>query len=350
MHDFERFTAIGQSDSLEFLKSILICKVSQRMKISSRYVIYGACCLGTWNMRVMGFVPLSSSRFRRTTSTKMSSLSNENMDYTMLGSSDLKVSKVCLGTMTFGQQNTPEEGAAQLDIATKEYGINFIDTAEMYPVPTKAETQGDTDRILAKWLKNEDRSKVIIASKVAGYGGEYLTWLPGRNGKGSRVRAEEIIISVDESLKRLGTDYIDLIQIHWPDRYVSLFGGPAYDVKLERDYTSFEEQLRAFDVLIKQGKVRYIGVSNETPYGVMKFSQAAELYGLPKVVSIQNSYSLLVRSDYEAGLVETCSPRHENVGLLAYSPLCGGLLTGKYFQDELSKNARLNLFEGYMER
>jgi aryl-alcohol dehydrogenase-like predicted oxidoreductase len=234
------------------------------------------------------------------------------MEYTKLGDSDLEVSKVCLGTMTFGQQNTVDEGVEQLDFAFDKYGINFLDTAEMYPVPTKAETQGDTDRVISKWLKGRDRSKIILASKVAG-ASPRLTWLPGRNGEGCRVSKKDILVSVDESLRRLGTDYIDLVQIHWPDRYVPIFGATNYDLKQERDYISFEEQLSAFKTLVKQGKVRYVGVSNETPYGVMKFCQAAEKLGLPKIVSIQNSYSLIVRSDFESSLTEVCSPRHENV-------------------------------------
>jgi aryl-alcohol dehydrogenase-like predicted oxidoreductase len=151
-------------------------------------------------------------------------------------------------------------------------------------------------------------------------------------------------------LKRLETDYLDLVQIHWPDRYVPLFGGATYDQTLEREYYSFEEQLRAFDELIKEGKVRHIGISNETPFGVMKFGQTARELGLPKMVSIQNSYSLLVRSDYETGLTEVCSPSNENVGLLAYSPLCGGILTGKYAKADCPPTSRLNLFEGLMPR
>lgn len=191
-----------------------------------------------------------------TVSNKLRMSSPPAMDYVNLGSSDMKVSKVCLGTMTWGQQNTMEEGIQQLDVAFNEYGINFLDTAEMYPVPTNPETQGETDRVISKWLKGRDRSKVIIASKVSG-ASERITWLPGRNGEGSRVSKKDIVVSVDESLKRLGTDYIDLIQIHWPDRYVPLFGGAAYDEKLERSYHSFEEQLRAFDDLVTQGKVRH---------------------------------------------------------------------------------------------
>ena len=222
------------------------------------------------------------------------------MDYIKLGDSDLQVSKVCLGTMTFGEQNTLQDGIEQLDMAFKEYGVNFLDTAELYSVPTRAETQGNTDRIIAKWLKGQDRSKVILATKVSGNAAG-IKYMPGRNGKPCQLTREQILASVDASLKRLETPYIDLLQLHWPDRYVSLFGGGAYDIKQERDYVSFEEQLRALEELIKAGKVRHIGVSNETPYGVMKFTQTAKELGLPKIVSIQNSYSVLVRSDYEAG-------------------------------------------------
>jgi aryl-alcohol dehydrogenase-like predicted oxidoreductase len=206
------------------------------------------------------------------------------MQLTRLGSSDLLVSKVCLGTMTWGQQNTIDEAHAQLDVAFDECGVNFLDTAEMYPVPTKKETQGETDRYIGAWLAKRDRSKVILATKVAGPG---ITWLPGRNGHKSRVTAKEIELSVDSSLQRLGTEYIDLLQIHWPDRYVPIFGSNAYDMSLERDAISFEEQLTAMDRLIKAGKVRYFGVSNETPYGVMKFSHLADTLGMSKLVSIQ---------------------------------------------------------------
>lgn len=273
------------------------------------------------------------------------------IDTIQLGSSDLKVTKVCLGTMTWGQQNTEEEGVEQLEYAYRQ-GINFIDTAEIYPVPTKAETQGRTDRTIAKWLSTKDRSKIILASKVAGRG-DHINWLPGRNGQFSKVSKEQIKISVDESLKRLKTDYIDVIQIHWPDRYVPLFGSPNYDIHKERENAvPFEEQLVAFDELISKGKVRYLGVSNETPYGVMKMNQISKELGLStKIISLQNSYSLLVRSDIETNLVEVCSKLHENIGILAYSPLAGGILTNKYADPETTpKNARFSLFPGYMER
>ena len=262
------------------------------------------------------------------------------------------VSKVCLGTMTWGQQNTKEEGMEQLDYAFAN-SINFLDTAEMYPVPTKAETQGRTDETIGTWLsqKGKDRSQVIIATKVAG-ASDFITWLPGRGGKGSRVTSKDITVSVDESLKRLKTDYIDLIQIHWPDRYVPIFGADGYDLSKERDYESFENQLLAFEALRKAGKIRYIGLSNETPFGVLKFQEARKKLGLNdlKIVSIQNSYSMIVRADFESSLVEVCSPRHENIGLLAYSPLAGGILTGKYMREDCPKTSRLNLFTGYMER
>ena len=198
--------------------------------------------------------PRPRSHFMKSIKMKMST--SPAMDYIPLGSSDMMVSKVCLGTMTWGQQNTMAEGIEQMNIAFDEYGINFMDTAEMYPVPTNPQTQGETDRIIAQWLKGRDRSKVILASKVSG-ASERITWLPGRNGDGARVSRKDILVSVDESLKRLGTDYIDLVQIHWPDRYVPLFGGAAYDQKLEREYYTFEEQLRAFADLIKAGKVRH---------------------------------------------------------------------------------------------
>ena len=273
------------------------------------------------------------------------SMNANAMEYSKLGKSDLLVSKVCLGTMTLGQQNTLDEGVDQLNIATKEYGINFIDTAEMYPIPTKPDTQGLTDKTIAKWLKTVDRSKVILASKVCG-NAERLTWLPGREGRGTTLSRNDIIVSVDESLKRLGTEYVDLLQLHWPDRYVPMFGAAPYQYGLERDAVSFEEQLRALDEVIKSGKVRYIGLSNETPYGVMKFTQLAALYGLPTVVSLQNCYNLIFRSDFENGLKEVCSPRYENIALLPYSPLAGGILTGKYATNDLHPNSRFNLFPG----
>ncbi|CAM9537248.1 unnamed protein product, partial [Discosporangium mesarthrocarpum] len=270
--------------------------------------------------------------------------------YHRLGESDLVVSEVCLGTMTWGQQNTPEEAFAQLDLAFDTFGVNFIDTAEIYPVPTKPETQGQTDLAIAKWLKTRKREDVILASKVAGRSGQ--TYLRD-SGEGPRVRKSDIVESVDKSLKRLGTDHIDLLQIHWPDRYVPMFGSELYNPENERDDDiPFEEQLRGMEEVVKAGKVRHIGLSNETPYGVCKMVEVAEREGLPRPASVQNSYSLLVRADTElGGMAEVCSPRNANVGFLAYSPLAGGVLTGKYQDVEnISSTSRLNLFPGYMER
>ena len=275
----------------------------------------------------------------------------EGMKYVQLGSSDLVVSEVCLGTMTWGQQNTDEEAAAQLNLAFDEFGVNFLDTAELYPVPPKAETQGRTDLAIAKWLKGRKREDVILASKVVGRS-DQMTYFRS-HGRGTRVSRDDIVESVDNSLKRLGTDYIDLLQVHWPDRYVPIFGAVGYDYSKERgDDISFEEQLRGLEEVVKAGKVRNIGVSNETPYGVCKFIETAERAGLPRICSIQNNYSLLVRADTEmGGLVEACAPSNGNVGLLAYSPLAGGVLTGKYQSPDYdATNSRLNVFTGYMAR
>lgn len=285
------------------------------------------------------------------TNKAVPSLKN-GMDYVKLGSSDLVVSKVCMGTMTFGEQNTIEQGVEQLNLAWDEYGINFLDTAEMYPVPTKPETQGATDRAVNHFMKTRKREDVILATKVAGRS-DRITWLRD-DGSSAKVTRGQILESVDKSLQRLGTDYIDLLQIHWPDRYTGgLFGQPDFSPKnMEQDdSTSFEEQLSALNEVVRAGKVRYVGVSNETPFGVCSMvelaKQSPDLY--PRIVSIQNSYSLLVRKDFEAGLGEVCY--HHNVGLLPYSPLAGGILTGKYRDKKnLPQKGRLSLFPGFMDR
>jgi len=219
-----------------------------------------------------------------------------------------------------------------------------------YPVPPEKETQGRTDRYIATWLKNRKRDDVVLASKVSGYGRQdYL-----RKGNAHpRVDEKNIVESVDASLARLGTNHIDLLQIHWPDRYVPLFGATAYDVAHERDGDiPFEEQLRGLQRVIEAGKVRYVGLSNETSYGVMRFCEVARQAGLPKVHTIQNSYSLLVRGSYETDLAEVCAPRQMNVSLLAYSPLAGGALSGKYIdgKDADIARSRFTLFRGYMKR
>lgn len=263
------------------------------------------------------------------------------MQYKQLGESDLKVSEICLGTMTYGQQNTIEQAHKQLDYAVA-YGVNFIDTAEMYPVPTSAETYGLTETYIGEWLKHQPRDQLIIATKIAGPGRGFK-WV--RNGA-EAIDRDNIKQAIDDSLERLQTDYIDLYQIHWPDRYVPRFGETVYNPTQERETVPIAEQLSVFADLIQAGKIRYVGLSNETPWGVSKFSHAAKQLGLPKVVSIQNAYNLINRV-FDSALAEACY--RENIGLLAYSPLGFGLLSGKYLNEKPEK-ARITLFEGFGQR
>ncbi len=257
-----------------------------------------------------------------------------------------------MGTMTFGQQNTLEEGVEQLNLAFDNYGVNFIDTAELYPVPGNPETQGMTDKAVAAFMKGRKREDVVLATKVAGYS-ERMTWMPRKEPETiPSLTREQILYSVDKSLKRLETDHIDLLQLHWPDRYTGgLFGQADFSPSgITREAVAFEETLGALQELVTEGKVRYVGVSNETPFGVCTFADLAksnpELY--PKIVSIQNSYSLVVRKDFEAGLAEACY--HHKVGLLPYSPLAGGSLSGKYVKDNVPENCRFKMFPGFMDR
>ena len=261
------------------------------------------------------------------------------------GAAGFEASACCLGTMTFGQQNTEAE-AHQLLSHAFENGVDFFDTAEMYPVPAKRETAGSTDRYVGSWLKTKPRESVKLATKVAGFS-EGLSYLR-RDGRACRLDAQSIRESVEDSLKRLGTDHIDLLQLHWPDRYVPLFGQARYEPEAEREAVPFEEQLQALDELVQAGKVLHVGVSNETSYGVSEFVKLADLGGLPRIRSIQNVYSLLCRVRYETDLAEMC--RQHDVGLLAYSPLGGGILSGKYIGRDGVEGARLSLFDGYMER
>jgi aryl-alcohol dehydrogenase (NADP+) len=261
------------------------------------------------------------------------------MNYQQLGESNLQVSELCLGTMTFGQQNTLEEAHQQLDLAV-EQGINFIDTAEMYPVPAKAATQGLTEEYLGQWLVNQPRDRLIIATKMVG-SARRMDWIRGGAAGVDRANVEQ---AVHDSLKRLQTDYIDLYQIHWPDRYVPLFGQTVYDPEQVRETVPIAEQLSIFADLIHAGKIRYIGLSNETPWGITAFCQAATQLGLPKVVSIQNAYNLLNRV-FDGSLAEACY--QEKIGLLAYSPLAFGCLSGKYLADG---KGRINLFPGFGQR
>lgn len=263
------------------------------------------------------------------------------MEYKKLSDSDLLVSEICLGTMTYGHQNTVEDASQQLDYAISE-GVNFIDTAEMYPVPSHPETQGKTEEYIGEWLVKQQRDKIILATKVAGPS-ERLTWIREGKNKIDRVNVEA---ALNDSLKRLKTDYIDLYQIHWPDRYVPSFGARDYDPKNERETIPILEQLEVFADLIKAGKIRYFGVSNETAWGVCEFCHLAEKHGLPKMISIQNAFNLMNRT-FHINLAEAC--RFNNVGLLAYSPLAFGLLTGKYLSG-IPENTRLALFQGFGQR
>ena len=259
------------------------------------------------------------------------------MQYSNLGHSELNVSRICLGTMTFGEQNTDRQAHQQLDYALAQ-GVNFIDTAEMYPVPPRRQTQGDTEKFIGAWLgQRQCRQQVIIASKVAGPGMmDYLR-------DGAELTCRQIHQAIDASLSRLQTDYIDLYQVHWPARNTNFFGRLGYQYD-QSTSVAIEETLSALNELVRAGKIRYIGISNETPWGLMQYLTLAADNDWPRVVSVQNPYGLLNRS-YEIGLAEFS--QRENIGLLAYSPLGFGVLTGKYLQGGRPANARLTLFENY---
>ncbi|KAI3472677.1 hypothetical protein Pfo_030846 [Paulownia fortunei] len=255
---------------------------------------------------------------------------------------DMTVSRLCLGTMTFGEQNSLAQSFQLLDKAF-DSGINFFDSAEMYPVPQRAETQGRSEEYLGRWIRSRNipRDRVVLATKVSGPSGQ-MTWI--RNGPES-LDARNIADALDNSLLRLQSDYIDLYQVHWPDRYVPMFGETEYDQTQTFASVSFEEQLAALDKAITAGKIRYIGLSNETPYGLMKFLHLADgVFVNARVASVQNSYNLLCRN-FDSGMAECC--HHERVSLLAYSPLAMGILSGKYLSlDGGPADARLNLFRG----
>ncbi|MEH2067114.1 MAG: NADP(H)-dependent aldo-keto reductase [Nostoc sp.] len=263
------------------------------------------------------------------------------MKQNQLGTSNLKVSEICLGTMTYGQQNTIKEAHQQLDYAISQ-GVNFIDAAEMYPVPPSAETYGLTETYIGEWLKHQQRDKLIIATKIAGPGRGFK-WV---RGGAKAIDRDNIKQAIDDSLKRLQTDYIDLYQIHWPDRNVPRFGQTVFQPNQLEETVPIAEQLAVFADVIKAGKIRYIGLSNETPWGVTQFSNIAKQLGLPKVVSIQNAYNLINRV-FDGALAEAVY--YEEIGLLAYSPLGFGFLTGKYLNSKPEK-ARVTLFENFGQR
>jgi aryl-alcohol dehydrogenase-like predicted oxidoreductase len=255
---------------------------------------------------------------------------------------DLRVSEVCLGTMTFGEQNTEKEAHQQLDYAVSR-GINFIDAAEMYPVPPRAETQGSTETFLGNWLKHQQRDKLVIATKITAPGRGF----PWVRGGPKAIDKPSVREALEGSLRRLQTDYVDLYQIHWPDRYVPAFGGLFYDPKAERPATGIAEQLEALAEQVSAGRIRHIGLSNETPWGVLEFLRVAREHGLPTVVSIQNAFNLINRT-FESGLSEVT--RQVKVPLLAYSPLAFGHLAGKYLAGAKPEGARLTRFPPFGQR
>ena len=261
------------------------------------------------------------------------------MDYNLLPGTEIKVSKICLGTMTFGRQNNEKEGHDQMDYSY-DRGINFFDTAELFPVPPSPETQGETEKIIGSWLKKTGkRDKIIIASKVAGPSS--FSQHIRKNMSYSKATINE---AINNSLKRLRTDYIDLYQIHWPERVTNFFGKRGFEFHKEDQWKyNFDLILDVLNENIKEGKIRNIGISNETPWGLMKYVNESNV-NRPKIISIQNPYSLLNRT-FEIGNSEVC--HKENIGLLAYSPLGFGTLTGKYLGGNMPKNARLTLFPHY---
>lgn len=279
-----------------------------------------------------------------------------------LGSSQLVVTEACLGTMTWGVQNTEAEAHEQLDFALKERGVTMVDTAELYPVPlTAPEWQaGRTEEYIGTWLEKnpEWRSKIVLATKICGFMARSKvaaarTEPPTDPRPDCRLDRESVRAACEASLRRLKTDYIDLYQLHWPDRYVPIFGGTVYDASKERESpVPIEETAAALKELLDEGKIKAYGLSNETPYGLCKWCEVAAAMGLPPPATIQNAYSLLTRS-FESGLAEACAPHHYNVGLLPWSVLCGGLLSGKYGSKAAvppAANARFVAFDNYMSR
>ncbi|CAG8998474.1 MAG: Protein tas [Candidatus Celerinatantimonas neptuna] len=260
------------------------------------------------------------------------------MNYHKIPHSNLEVSQLCLGTMTWGKQNSEKDAHQQLDYALSQ-GINFIDTAEMYPVPPEAETQGLTEQYIGNWLsKTGNREKIILASKVSG---------PNRTNHirdNMRLDRRNIREAIHNSLNRLQTDYLDLYQIHWPDRNANFFGKLSYQVDPDESQTPIIETLQTLSELVKEGKIRYIGISNETAWGVSQYLHLSEKHDLPRIITIQNPYNLLNRS-FEHNLAEFS--HREGVELLAYSPLAFGMLSGKYLYNQWPESARLTRFERF---
>ena len=261
------------------------------------------------------------------------------MKFKKLGNTDLDVSLICLGTMTWGTQNSEKDAFEQMDYSIGQ-GINFFDTAELYSVPPTAESYGKTEIMIGNWFeKRKNREKIILASKVAGPGCEWI-----RGGK-NNFNEKNISAAINGSLKRLKTDYIDLYQLHWPERSTNCFGRREFVFREnEKEWNDFESILQILEKFIKSGKIRYIGMSNETPYGLSKYLELSENKNLPRMMSVQNPYSLVNRT-YEIGMSEISI--REKCGLLVYYPLAAGALSGKYRNNQMPKNSRLSLFKGW---
>ena len=262
------------------------------------------------------------------------------MNYKKLGNTDLDVSTICLGTMTWGEQNSEKEGFEQMDFALSQ-GVNFWDTAEIYSIPMREETYGETEKIIGNWFqKTKKRNDVVLATKVCGNtSNKYI------RGGGNSFGKKKITEALDESLRRLKTDYIDLYQLHWPERSTNFFGDYGYEHdENDKNWTPFEEILESLKKFVEQGKIRYVGLSNETAWGLSKFLELSKMKGLPKMMSVQNPYNLLNRT-YEVGLAEISI--REQSGLLAYSPLAFGYLTGKYRNNKLPAKSRMQLFKNF---
>ena len=261
------------------------------------------------------------------------------MKFKKLGTTDINVSLICLGTMTWGTQNSEKDAFEQMDYSLDQ-GVNFFDTAEIYSVPPTPESYGKTEKMIGNWFKKrKNREKIILASKVAGHGCEWI------RGGGNNFTEKKIGEAIDESLKRLKTDYIDLYQLHWPERNTNYFGTRDYKHdENESDWNNFETILQALDKYIKSGKIRYVGMSNETPYGLSRYLELSKNKNLPRMMSVQNPYSLVNRT-YEVGMSEISI--REKCGLLVYYPLAAGALSGKYRNGEMPKNTRMSLFKGW---
>lgn len=258
------------------------------------------------------------------------------MKYTTLPNTDIKISKICLGTMTFGEQNTEAEGHAQMDYAL-ENGVNFFDTAEMYSIPSNPNTYGSTEKIIGTWFQNTgNRDKIVLASKIAGPNPNF-----GYMRENVDFSPASLKFALDQSLKRLQTDYIDLYQLHWPERKTNFFGQRGFKVQHDVWEDNIQNVLETLDGFVKQGKIKHIGLSNETPWGIMRFLEESKYQNLPRIKTIQNPYSLLNRL-FENASSEICV--RENVGLLAYSPMAFGVLSGKFLAGKSHPKSRLNLF------